>query len=76
MAMTGVMRVTSTTMAVIMSNTCLMENNTKPNTKEKNCFNPLTSSSDWHLISPNHVNPESNIKVRRMKELISDKKGS
>ena len=35
MAMTGVMRVTSTTMAVIMSNTCLMENNTKPNTKEK-----------------------------------------
>ena len=56
MAMTGVMRVTSTTMAVIMSNTCLMENNTKPNTKEKkNYFNPLTSSSDWHLISPNHV---------------------
>ena len=44
--------------------------------KKKNCFNPLTSSSDWHLISPNHVNPESNKKVRRMKELISDKRSS
>ena len=35
-------------------------------------FNPLASRSDLHLISPYHIGPESNIKVRRIKELITD----
>ena len=35
-------------------------------------FNPLTPNSDWHLISPYHINPELNIKVRRIKELITN----
>ena len=39
-------------------------------------FNPLTSESDWHVISTNHITPESNIKVRRMKELITDQGSS
>ena len=30
-------------------------------------FNPLTPASDWHLISPYHITPESNIKVKRIK---------
>ena len=33
-------------------------------------FNPLTPMSDWHLISPYIITPESNIKVRRIKEMI------
>ena len=33
-------------------------------------FNPLTPTSDWYPISPHHVTPESNIKDRRIKELI------
>ena len=28
---------------------------------------PLTPASDWHLISPYHITPESNIKVKRIK---------
>ena len=36
--------------------------------------NPLTHKSDWHLISPNCITPESNIKVMRIKELITNKK--
>ena len=32
----------------------------------------VTPKSDWHLISPHHITPESNIKVRRIKELITD----
>ena len=35
-------------------------------------FNSSTSKSDWHVISPYHITPESNIKVRRIKELITD----
>ena len=35
-------------------------------------FNPLTLRSDLHLISPYHISPELNIKVRRIKELITD----
>ena len=35
-------------------------------------FNPLTSTSDWHVISPYHITLESNIKVRRIKEPITD----
>ena len=37
-------------------------------------FNLLTPKSDWHLISPYHITPESNIKVRRIKELITSEK--
>ena len=37
-------------------------------------FNSFTPKSDWHLISPYHITPESNIKVRRMKELITDER--
>ena len=32
--------------------------------------NPLTPKGDWHLISPHHITSESNIKVRRVKDLI------
>ena len=35
-------------------------------------INPLTSKSDWHLISLYHITPESNIEVKRMKELITN----
>ena len=34
-------------------------------------INPLTPKSDWHLISPDNVTPESNIKVMRIKEMIT-----
>ena len=37
-------------------------------------FNPLTPKNDWHLISPYSITPESNIKVRRIKELITCEK--
>ena len=36
-----------------------------------NFLNLLTPKSDWQLISPYHITPESNIKVRRIKELIT-----
>ena len=39
-------------------------------------FNPLTPKSDWHLISPYHITPESNTRVRRIKELIMCEKSS
>ena len=39
-------------------------------------FNPLTPKSDWHLISPYSIIPESNIKVTRIKEMITNKKKS
>ena len=32
------------------------------------------SKSDQHLISPNNIIPESNIKVRRMEEMITQPK--
>ena len=34
-------------------------------------FNPSTPKSDWQLISPGHITLESNIKVTRIKELIT-----
>ena len=34
------------------------------------CLNPSTPKSDWHLIFPYNVNPESNIKVMIIKEVI------
>ena len=37
-------------------------------------INPLTPKSDWHLISPYCITPESNIKVMRIKEMITNKK--
>ena len=39
-------------------------------------FNPLTPKSDQHLISPYSIIPESNIKVTRIKEMITNKKKS
>ena len=41
------------------------------NVTSPSSFNPLTHKSDWHLISPYHITPESNIKVRRIKKLIT-----
>ena len=35
-------------------------------------IDPLTPKSDWHLISPFHITSELNIKVRRIKELITN----
>ena len=35
-------------------------------------FNPLTPKSDQHLISPYNVIPESNIKVMKVKEMITN----
>ena len=32
--------------------------------------------SDWHPISSNHITPESNIKVARIKEVITVVTGS
>ena len=34
-------------------------------------LNPLTPKSDKHLISPFNITPESHIKVRRMKGMIT-----
>ena len=33
-------------------------------------FNPLNPKSDQHLISPYNINPESRVRVMRMKEVI------
>ena len=38
-------------------------------------FNPLTPKSDWCLISPFDITPESNIKVVRIKEMITNERG-
>ena len=38
--------------------------------------NFLIPKSDWHLISPYHITTESNIEVRRIKELINYEKSS
>ena len=35
-------------------------------------FNPLTPKSDWYLISLHNFNPESRIKVMRIKEAITN----
>ena len=34
--------------------------------------NPVTPMSDWHLISPYNIIPESHIKVVRIKEMITN----
>ena len=34
--------------------------------------NPLTPKSDQHLISPYNISLESNIKVMRIKEMITN----
>ena len=38
----------------------------------KSSFNPLTPKSEEHLISPYNITPESNIKVRRVKDMITN----
>ena len=38
--------------------------------------NPLIPKSDWHLIFPYNITRESNIKVMRMKEMITNKRSS
>ena len=38
------------------------------------CLLMFGCKSDWHLISPYLITPESNIKVRSIKELITYKK--
>ena len=35
-------------------------------------LNPLTPKSDQHLISPYNITPESNIKVMRVKQMITN----
>ena len=35
-------------------------------------FNSLTPNSDRHLISPHNTTPESNIRVTRIKEMITN----
>ena len=34
-------------------------------------FNPLNPKSDYPLISPNKISPESLIKVMRIKEMVT-----
>ena len=35
-------------------------------------FNPLILKSDQHLISPNNISPDSNIKIIGIKEMITN----
>ena len=35
-------------------------------------FNPLILKSDQHLISPYNINPDSNIKIIGIKEMITN----
>ena len=37
-------------------------------------INSLNPKSDQHLISPNHITPESHIKVMRIKEMITNQR--
>ena len=37
-----------------------------------NRLSPLTRESDYHLISPYNITPESNINVMRMEEMITN----
>ena len=39
-------------------------------------FDPLTSKSDWHQISPYNISPESHVKVTRIKEMITNLRDS
>ena len=41
------------------------------NFTNKHKLNPLTLKSDQHLISPYNITPESNMKVMRIKEMIT-----
>ena len=43
---------------------------------ENKHLNPLAPESDQHLISPNYITPESHFKVKRMKEIITNKRNS
>ena len=36
--------------------------------------NPLTVKSYWHLISPYNITPESNIKVVKIREMITNRR--
>ena len=47
----------------------------KENKQTNGCsstFNPLTPKRNQHLISPNNITPESNIKVMKIKEMITN----
>ena len=37
-------------------------------------INPLTLKRYWHLISPYNITPESNIKVVRIREMITNRR--
>ena len=37
-------------------------------------INPLTLKSYWHLISPYNITSESNIKVVRIREMITNRR--
>ena len=37
-------------------------------------INSLTLKSYWHLISPYNITPESNIKVVRIREMITNRR--
>ena len=37
-------------------------------------INPLTVKSYWHLISPYNITPESNIKVVKIREMITNRR--
>ena len=44
-------------------------------TKESHVLlNPLHPESEWHLISPNNIPPESHIKVMRIKKMITNQR--
>ena len=36
----------------------------------------LTTKSDWHLISPNNINPGSKMKAMKLEEVITEKRNS
>ena len=48
------------------------ENKSGVEKKQTDNFNPLTSNSDQHLISPHNITPGSNIRVTRIKEMITN----
>ena len=41
-----------------------------------NVINPLCPECDKHLVSPNSIAPESNLKVMRKKEMIANLRSS
>ena len=38
------------------------------------CHKPFNPESDWHLISPYNISPESNIKIMRIREMINNQR--